>query len=44
MTVVLGGCGVAFPAAATVLFPICFALLAAAASALPTVAAEADAV
>ena len=42
--VVVGGCGAAFPAAATVLFPICFALLAAAASALPTVAAEADAV
>ena len=27
-----GGCGAAFPAAATVLFPICFALLAAAAA------------
>jgi hypothetical protein len=29
---VVGGCGAAFPAAATVLFPICFALLAAAAA------------
>jgi hypothetical protein len=30
--VVVGGCGAAFPAAATVLFPVCFALLAAAAA------------
>ena len=30
--VVVGGCGVAFPAAATVLFPIAFTLLAAAAA------------
>jgi hypothetical protein len=30
--VVVGGCGVAFPAAATVLLPVCFALLAAAAA------------
>jgi hypothetical protein len=30
--VVAGGCGAAFPAAATVLFPVCFALLAAAAA------------
>jgi hypothetical protein len=30
--VVAGGCGAAFPAAATALFPICFALLAAAAA------------
>jgi hypothetical protein len=30
--VVVGGCGAAFPAAATVLLPICFALLAAAAA------------
>jgi hypothetical protein len=29
---VVGGCGAAFPAAASVLFPICFALLAAAAA------------
>ena len=29
---VVGGCGAAFPAAATALFPICFALLAAAAA------------
>jgi len=29
---VVGGCGAAFPAAATMLFPICFALLAAAAA------------
>ena len=32
LAVVAGGCGAAFPAAATVLFPICFALLAAAAA------------
>ena len=32
VAVVVGGCGAAFPAAATVLFPICFALLAAAAA------------
>ena len=32
VAVVVGGCGVAFPAAATVLLPICFALLAAAAA------------
>jgi hypothetical protein len=32
VAVVVGGCGVAFPAAATALFPICFALLAAAAA------------
>ncbi len=32
VAVVVGGCGGAFPAAATVLFPICFALLAAAAA------------
>ena len=32
VAVVAGGCGAAFPAAATVLFPICFALLAAAAA------------
>ncbi len=32
VAVVLGGCGAAFPAAATVLLPICFALLAAAAA------------
>ena len=32
VAVVLGGCGAAFPAAATMLFPICFALLAAAAA------------
>jgi hypothetical protein len=30
VAVVVGGCGAAFPATATVLFPICFALLAAA--------------
>ena len=30
--VAVGGCGVAFPAAATVLFPIAFTLLAAAAA------------
>ena len=30
--VVVGGCGAAFPAAATALFPVCFALLAAAAA------------
>ena len=29
---VVGGCGAAFPAAATMLFPVCFALLAAAAA------------
>ncbi len=29
---VVGGCGAAFPAAATVLLPICFTLLAAAAA------------
>ena len=32
VAVVVGGCGAAFPAAATVLIPICFALLAAAAA------------
>jgi hypothetical protein len=32
VAVVVGGCGAAFPAAATVLVPICFALLAAAAA------------
>jgi hypothetical protein len=32
VAVVVGGCGAAFPAAATELFPICFALLAAAAA------------
>ena len=32
VAVVVGGCGGAFPAAATVLLPICFALLAAAAA------------
>ena len=32
MAVVVGGCGAAFPAAATMLLPICFALLAAAAA------------
>ncbi len=32
VAVVAGGCGAAFPAAATVLLPICFALLAAAAA------------
>jgi len=32
VAVVLGGCGAAFPAAASVLLPICFALLAAAAA------------
>ena len=32
VAVVVGGCGIAFPAAATMLFPICFALLAAAAA------------
>jgi hypothetical protein len=32
VAVVVGGCGAAFPAAASVLFPICFALLAAAAA------------
>jgi hypothetical protein len=32
VAVVVGGCGTAFPAAATMLFPICFALLAAAAA------------
>ena len=32
VAVVVGGCGAAFPAAATALFPICFALLAAAAA------------
>jgi hypothetical protein len=32
VAVVVGGCGAAFPAAATTLFPICFALLAAAAA------------
>ena len=32
VAVVVSGCGAAFPAAATVLFPICFALLAAAAA------------
>ena len=30
--VVVGGCGAAFPAAATMLLPVCFALLAAAAA------------
>jgi hypothetical protein len=32
VAVVVGGCGAAFPAAASMLFPICFALLAAAAA------------
>ena len=32
VAVVVGGCGAAFPAAGTALFPICFALLAAAAA------------
>ena len=32
VAVVVGGCGAAFPAAVTVLLPICFALLAAAAA------------
>jgi hypothetical protein len=32
LAVVVGGCAVTFPAAATVLFPVCFALLAAAAA------------
>jgi hypothetical protein len=32
VAVVAGGCGAAFPAAVTVLFPVCFALLAAAAA------------
>jgi hypothetical protein len=32
VAVVVGGCGAAFPAAATMMFPICFALLAAAAA------------
>jgi hypothetical protein len=32
VAVVVGGCGAVFPAAATMLFPICFALLAAAAA------------
>ena len=32
VAVVVGGCGAAFPAAATELFPVCFALLAAAAA------------
>ena len=32
VAVMVGGCGAAFPAAATTLFPICFALLAAAAA------------
>ena len=32
VAVVVGGCGAAFPAAGTVLFPICFVLLAAAAA------------
>jgi hypothetical protein len=32
VALVLGGCGAAFPAAATVLIPTCFALLAAAAA------------
>jgi hypothetical protein len=32
LAVVVGGCGAAFPAAATMLLPICFALLAAAAA------------
>ncbi|HEY7880162.1 MAG TPA: hypothetical protein VID31_04925 [Streptosporangiaceae bacterium] len=32
MAVVVGGCGGAFPAAATVLLPVCFALLAATAA------------
>ena len=27
VAVVVGGCGAAFPAAATTLFPLCFALL-----------------
>jgi hypothetical protein len=32
VAVVVGGCGAAFPAAATMLFPVCFVLLAAAAA------------
>jgi len=32
VAVVVGGCGAAFPAAASMLFPVCFALLAAAAA------------
>jgi len=32
VAVVVGGCGAAFPAAATMLFPVCFALLAGAAA------------
>ena len=32
VAVVVGGCGAAFPAAATMLLPVCFALLAAAAA------------
>jgi hypothetical protein len=32
VAVAVGGCGAAFPAAATMLFPVCFALLAAAAA------------
>jgi len=32
VAVVVGGCGAAFPGAATMLFPVCFALLAAAAA------------
>jgi hypothetical protein len=32
VAVVVGGCGAAFPAAATVLLPVCFTLLAAAAA------------
>ncbi len=32
VAVVVGGCGAAFPASATMLFPICFAMLAAAAA------------
>jgi hypothetical protein len=32
VAVVVGGCGAAFPATATMLFPVCFALLAAAAA------------
>jgi len=32
VAVVVGGCGAAFPAVATMLFPVCFALLAAAAA------------
>jgi hypothetical protein len=35
VAVVVGGCGAAFPAAATALLPVCFALLAAAAALTP---------